>query len=86
MQAMDHVGLKPIQIPILGLLEIAGALGLILGIWIKPLAILSAFSLLLYFVGAIIAHLRIKDKLIDFAAPVGITIMALATLIFQIQR
>ena len=45
----------------LGLLNLAGALGLWLGIAWRPLGIAAATGLVLYFAGAVIAHLRVKD-------------------------
>jgi len=47
--------------PVLAGCEFAGALGLIAGIWWRPLGIGTAVSLVLYFLGAIVAHLRVGD-------------------------
>jgi len=49
MAAMEKVGVKPNQIPVLAFLEIAGGLGIIAGIWNKPLGVLSSICLALYF-------------------------------------
>ena len=53
MAAMAKVGVNPLQIKILAILEIAGGLGIIIGIWSKPLGIISAGALVLYFAGAL---------------------------------
>src|ERR1700750_133190 len=45
----------------LGLLNLAGALGLWMGIAGRPLGIAAATGLVLYFAGAVITHLRIRD-------------------------
>lgn len=45
----------------LALLEFAGALGLLLGIAYRPVGIAAAIGVVLYFVGAVVAHLRAKD-------------------------
>jgi uncharacterized membrane protein YphA (DoxX/SURF4 family) len=66
-ESMTHVGVKPNQIPLLAYLEIAGALGLLIGIAYPLLALVSAGALMLYFLGAVVAHLRMKDKFKDFA-------------------
>jgi len=47
--------------PFLAACEIAGAGGLIIGIWYPPLGIASAIGLVLYFVGAVGTHLRGRD-------------------------
>jgi DoxX-like family len=42
-------------------LKIAAATGLVVGIWFRPLAILTAAALVLYFVVAMAAHVRAAD-------------------------
>ncbi len=49
-------------LPILGLLLAAGALGLLAGFAVPLLGILAAVGLVLYFIGAIIAHLRVGSR------------------------
>ena len=41
--------------------QCAGAVGLILGIWWPILGVLAAAALTLFFVAAVIAHLRVRD-------------------------
>jgi hypothetical protein len=41
--------------------ELAGAAGLLTGIWWPPLGAAAGVSLVIYFVGAIVAHLRVGD-------------------------
>lgn len=48
-------------LPILGGAQIAGAAGLIIGVWYGPVGIAAAVGLMLYFIGAVGAHLRAKD-------------------------
>jgi uncharacterized membrane protein YphA (DoxX/SURF4 family) len=86
MKAMEHVGVKPAQIKILAILETLGALGIIVGIWSKPLGIAAASGMTLYFIGAVVAHLRIKDKLKDYAPALFIFIVAALTLVFELKR
>ena len=47
-----------------GILEIAGALGLLVGLWFDPLRILAAASLAMLMVFAILARFRIRDSLV----------------------
>ncbi|MFJ9522049.1 DoxX family protein [Kitasatospora sp. NPDC101801] len=48
-------------LPPLAACEVAGALGLLAGIWIGPLGVAAAVGVVLYFVGAVGAHLRTAD-------------------------
>jgi hypothetical protein len=41
--------------------ELAGALGLVLGIWWPSLGVAAGIGLVLYFVGAIVSHVRVGD-------------------------
>ncbi|WP_435591298.1 DoxX family protein [Nocardia sp. bgisy118] len=64
---------KQVQVPEswmlpLGVLLGAGALGLVAGFVIPPVGIAAATGLVLYFVGAIIAHLRVRDYQLGMAA------------------
>ncbi|GAA3169065.1 DoxX family protein [Nonomuraea salmonea] len=45
----------------IGTLEIAGALGLAVGLWFKPLAVAAAAGLTLLLIGAVGFHLRARD-------------------------
>jgi hypothetical protein len=47
--------------PFLASCEIAGAAGLLVGLWYAPLGIAAAIGVVLYFVGAVGAHLRRRD-------------------------
>lgn len=86
MTAMASVGVKPNQVPVLAILEIAGGLGLIAGIWNQKLGLAATVGLVLYFAGALIAHLKKKHKVADFAAALGIFIIAGITTYLQLQR
>lgn len=47
--------------PFLASCEILGAAGLLAGLWYAPLGIAAAIGLVLYFIGAVGAHLRKRD-------------------------
>lgn len=58
---------KQVQVPQswmvpLGTLQGAGALGLITGLVVPPIGLAAATGLVLYFLGAVIAHLRVGDR------------------------
>ena len=86
MQAMAKVGVKPNQIPVLASLEIAGGLGIIAGIWSKPLGQLASACLAVYFAGALFTHFSRKHKVADFGAALGIFIIACITTALQFKR
>jgi hypothetical protein len=60
-ESLTLVGVKPEQFVILAALEVAAAAGIIIGFWAAPLGIAAGIGAVLYFIGAIMAHLRIKD-------------------------
>ena len=86
MESMAHVGVKPALIPVLGALEVLGTLGLVLGIWMQPLGILSAFCLALYFLGAVVSHIMVKSKLADGIPAFMIMVIATAVSYLEIMR
>lgn len=86
MESMEHVGVKPAQVPLLGILEILGTLGLIAGIWVAPLGVAAAACLSLYFAGAVITHIRIGDKIVGLLPPLVILTLAVATTLFELKR
>lgn len=61
-QFAEAVHLTTSQLHVLGSLQIAATVGLIWGIWFPPFAIAAAIGLVLYFVGAIVAHIRTGDR------------------------
>lgn len=86
MAAMEKVGIKSNQIPKLAYLEIAGGVGVVVGIWIKALGILSSAALVLYFAGALFSHFSRRHKVADFGAALGIFVIACITTALQLQR
>jgi hypothetical protein len=57
----ETVGVPLNYIPLLAVCEFAGALGLVAGIWWPALGIAAAIGLVVYFVGAVVSHLRVGD-------------------------
>lgn len=57
----ETVGVPLNYFSLLAACEFAGALGLVAGIWWPALGVAAAIGLALYFVGAIISHLRVGD-------------------------
>jgi hypothetical protein len=58
----DMKGVPRSWVPVLGMLLAAGSVGLVAGFAVPVLGVLAAAGLVLYFVGAIIAHLRVGSR------------------------
>ena len=57
----ETIGLPLKYFPLLAACEFAGAVGLVVGIWWPLIGIAAGIGLVLYFVGAIVSHLRVGD-------------------------
>jgi DoxX-like protein len=58
----DMKGIPRKWVPVLGMLLAAGTVGLLAGLAVPLLGTLAACGLVLYFIGAIIAHLRVGSR------------------------
>ncbi len=85
-EGMAHVGVRESQLPILATLEILGGVGLAVGFGLKLVGQLAAVGVALYFVGALIAHLRKRDGLALFAPAFFLFVLAVVTVGLQIGR
>ena len=76
---MADVGVaEPRQLFWLGALQVAAAVGLVVGLWLPPIGIAAAAGLVLYFAGAIVAHIRARDA--NVVAPAVLLVSAGTTL------
>jgi len=66
----------------LGILKAAGAIGLLVGIGVPAIGIAAAVGLTLFFVAAIITHLRVRDYAFGLAAT--FLLMAVAALVLRL--
>ncbi|WP_327306835.1 DoxX family protein [Streptomyces sp. NBC_01298] len=78
---MVKVGVPDSWLPRLAALKAAGAIGLLTGLWLTPLGIAAAVGVTLYFLGAIVFHLRAKDYALAPAAV--LLLIAAAALILR---
>jgi hypothetical protein len=72
------VGVPLRLFPVLALLELAGAVGLLAGIGLKPLGVAAGTGLVAYFLGAIAAHLHKHDLVPGHLGP-PVTMLAIST-------
>lgn len=75
---MAAVGVTGRSLTLLGGLQVASTVGLLAGLWFLPLALAAAGGLVLYFAGAVVAHLRVGDRDVQGAA--GFLVISAVTL------
>ncbi|SFW91269.1 DoxX family protein [Amycolatopsis australiensis] len=75
------VDVPPGWLPVLGTLKLAGAAGLLLGLLgVQPLGIAAGIGLVLFYVGAIVAHVKAR-KYATGAAPLLFLGLAVAAVL-----
>jgi hypothetical protein len=79
----DHLGVKPVQWRLIGLLELAGVAGVLMGLAWPPIGIAAAIGLALLVLGALVFHVRASDSVADTAPAVIGLGLAAATAILQ---
>ena len=79
----DHLGVKPVQWRLIGLLELAGVTGVLVGLAWPPIGVAAAIGLALLVLGAIVFHVRASDSVADTAPAVIGVGLAVATAILQ---
>lgn len=66
-------------------LEIAGGVGVFVGIWVKFLGIAAAIGVILYMLGAILAHIRVSDYVLKNLFPaIMLLIFAVVVLVLRL--
>jgi uncharacterized membrane protein YphA (DoxX/SURF4 family) len=85
-ESLHSVGVSDGQMRILAVLELLGAAGLVVGIWVPFIGIAAAACLSLYFLGAVIAHLRSAEPAKTAVAPGLLMVLAIATTALELAR
>jgi hypothetical protein len=80
---LTGIGVPLSMFPFLAACEIAGAIGLVIGLWYAPLGIAAAIGLVLYFIGAVGAHLR-KGDLKGMPPAAVLLVIAVVTLVLRV--
>jgi hypothetical protein len=81
-EQLTGLGVPASWIPLLGVAELAGAVGLVVGFWVAGLGIAAAAGLVLYFVGAVATHIRAKDT--KFQPAAVLALLSIAALVLRI--
>ncbi|MFJ6249334.1 MULTISPECIES: DoxX family protein [unclassified Streptomyces] len=80
--SMTKLGVPESWFPWLATAKAAGAIGLLVGLAVPALGVAAAIGVVLYFLGALVTHLRAKDHAV---APVAVlTLLAAAALVLRI--
>ncbi len=70
----------------LGALKAAGALGLLAGLVVPPLGTAAAICLVLFFVGAVVAHVRARYRRVANVTVFLVLVLAVAALSADLLR
>lgn len=82
-EVMEHVGVRPPLRGAIGVLEVVAAVGLLIGLWVEWLGVLTSIALVLLMAGAIVFHLRVDDRTRRIVAPAVLLALSLLELIFR---
>jgi uncharacterized membrane protein YphA (DoxX/SURF4 family) len=81
----EVVGVPLNLLPALGACEVAGGLGLLAGIWRPGLGLAASIGLVVYFVGAHVAHILVADWA-GLKAPLVPLVMSCTALLLSLKR
>jgi DoxX-like family len=79
----DHLGVTPVLWRVIGLLELAGVIGVLAGLAWAPIGVAAAIGLALLSVGAVAFHVRASDGFAKTAPAVIAILLAVATAVLQ---
>ncbi len=79
-----HLGFPLPAFRLIGLLELAGSAGLLVGLYWAPLGIAAASGLVLLISGGLIAHLRLRDSFAVAAPAVVFFVASVAVLALRL--
>ena len=83
LEIRDHLGVTPVLWRVIGALELAGVVGVLVGLAWAPIGVAAAIGLALLSVGAVAFHIRASDGLAKTAPAVFAIVLAVATAILQ---
>jgi hypothetical protein len=85
LEIRDHLGISATNWRGIGLLELAGVIGVVVGLWWPPLGIAAAIGLALLSVGAVVSHVRASDRA-DQSVPAALGLaLAIALVVLHIS-
>lgn len=84
LEIRDHLGVGSAQWRLIGLFELVGVVGVLVGLTWAPIGVAAAVGLALLALGAVVFHVRASDGIADTAPAVIGVGLAVATAILQI--
>lgn len=82
-ESYRHAGVPEEWLPALAAVLIVGACGLVAGVIVAPLSIAASAGLVVYFLLAVVAHLRAGDR-VHVGTPVVMALLSAAALILRV--
>lgn len=84
MQTRDSLAIRPASYRLIGVFEVAGAIGAIVGLAARPLGIVALTGLVLVGLGACAAQVRLHNSAAEARPAVIATLLAVTALALQI--
>ena len=84
METRDRLGISPARYRFIGVLEVAGAVGAIVGLWVTPLGIAALAGLLLVAIGACGTQIRLHNPASEARPAVVALLLTAGALALQI--
>jgi uncharacterized membrane protein YphA (DoxX/SURF4 family) len=78
-----HLGIPLSRYRLIGVPELLGAIGLLVGLAVWPLGVAAAAGLVVLMAGAVIFHIRAGDKIAGFGPAVALGALSLVELILR---
>ncbi|HEV8560396.1 MAG TPA: DoxX family protein [Actinophytocola sp.] len=83
-QNARHLGFSVSGFQLVGAVELAGGVGLILGLFWTPLGVAASVGLVLLLAGGAFAHARVRDRFVKIAFPAVCAALSGATLVLHL--
>jgi DoxX-like family len=80
---LTGIGVPLEWFPRLAALEIAAAIGLVVGLWVPAIGVAAAIGVVLYFIGAVRFHVRARDTK-GLPPPVVIGLLGVVALVLRL--
>jgi hypothetical protein len=84
MRTRDRLDIAPGRYRFIGVLEVAGAVGAVVGLWVRPLGIAALAGLVLVALGACAAQVRLHNPASEARPAILALLLAAGALILQI--
>ncbi len=81
----EYYGLPVWLMYVVGILKVAAAIGLIIGIWVPIVIPFAAGALIVLMLGAVAMHIKVHDKLTTHLPALFMLILSVAILLLSIQ-